>query len=147
MSERGCIKCGYNLAGLPAAGTVVTCPECGQANDLAISRPARVNVFAPFLWAMIPWALCVVCMHFDFGQGGSSKRTKAFLAATALISGAITAGILTYTKTGREPERGRPPRTLWARLALSVCAVVASVVVNALLMFVILAVEVNLVPV
>lgn len=139
MSERGCIKCGHTLAGLPATGTVVSCPECGQANDLAIPMPARVKLAPPFLWAMIPVALSSLLLKASvFLSNGVALRTTVLFVTAGVLGGAITAGVLMYRVTEREPKLRGAPRPHGGRLVLTVSAFVLSMAFNAIAMFVVL---------
>ncbi len=131
MSERGCIKCGYNLAGLPAAGTVVSCPECGQANDLAVPLPRRIRSFEPILCGLIPVALFVLCLTFGKLFGVWNKTAVMFLLLAAVFSGGIAAGALTYQMLVRRPAMCRAPCPFWTKIALTACAGAVSGVVNA----------------
>ncbi len=122
MSERGCIQCGYNLAGLPAAGTVVTCPECGQQTDLSVPPPRRTVWAGPALWGMVPGGACVSAAFVVGKLAPSSTQLTAWLLIAGPCVGAISAGVLMYRAILRERERGLPMRPLRARVGASVRA-------------------------
>jgi len=138
VSVRGCERCGYNLAGLPASGTVVSCPECAHANDLAIPLQSKSGASSVFFWDKIPAALCALCVMLDRTVGTGSGRTTAMLFVAGLIGGALTAAVLTYKLMGREPQTGQPMRPRWRRLVHWVNAAVVSLVVNAALLIILL---------
>ena len=140
MSERGCVKCGYILTGLPATGTIVTCPECGHANDIAAPLPNRApargragDVIVPFLWGLVPGTLCAVGMRLDLWIDSRGSWRLIVLAVAGPVAGAITAGVLMFRRTGRAAENSRERSPLWARVMFMVCAMAGSVGIYAVL--------------
>ena len=131
MSERGCIKCGYILAGLPAVGTVVTCPECSHENNLAVSPQVRENVFTPLAWATLPMAPCALYIATEILLGIKFGYVAGFLLALGFIGGATTAVVLVHKAIGRQLETGHAPMRRGDRPALAMTFGLVSVVINA----------------
>lgn len=131
MTARHCTQCGYDLSGLPATGTVVTCPECAHATDLSVPFLGRVSTFAPYLWGMVPAIACAVLRKLYLLAFGRDRWDIEGLAIYfGVFGGAATTGILMYEMLRREPEAGCTLRPLWVRLALSMCAALATVFIN-----------------
>ena len=135
VSVRLCVKCGYDLSGLPQEGTVVTCPECKLATDLSIPLQRRENPFMPVLSATIAMPLFAVGILFVPLLGAVSNFGAGLILVLSLLCGAVIAGIAMYRMIGREPGRGWPKRTHRARVVLSVCAGAVSIALNTLILF------------
>jgi len=135
------MKCGYHLTGLPATGTVVMCPECGHATDLARPLPRLMGWFEPVFWGMVPAGLSVLAFVFEAVTGTAFGAIGLVFGAACLLVGAATAGGFTLERFVFEPARGRAPRPLWVRLALSMCAAAASLVVNAAILLAVVVVR------
>jgi len=118
-------------------GTVVSCPECGHANDLAVPLPRRMGVLTPFLWGMAPVGLWVIHLVRDALVGTrSAPDTRSALVACLLV-GAVITGVLRYKMFRHEPEMGREPRPLGVKAALSAGAGVVFVAGNVMILLVV----------
>ena len=127
MSERVCVKCGYTLAGLPAAGTVVTCPECGQQTDLSVPPMNLGCSWVPYLWAMVPTAIAAVFAEVEVIAHRRSAGSGSLLVLKVVVfAWIITAAVLMYRALRRERETRSARRSRSAGLALAVCGAAAS---------------------
>lgn len=96
MGTLRCVRCGYELGGLPVSAGLIRCPECAKQQHLAIAddRLGFPDWLAPIVWAVLPTAPALVCVAFVDGRDEIAPALMAMLVA--LCSGTTLGGVLIY---------------------------------------------------
>lgn len=88
LGERAyCIKCGYQLSGLPQDGA---CPECGEEYDpLSVAKepaPMTANLLLRFGWPMALYLLFTVVPMTGMGDGSFILPVSLILLAASFLA-------------------------------------------------------------